>query len=173
MVKASATSGKGEDDAKANTNDSGKGSVSGGEKMKKSLATVVAAKGKDSSRKRRVRLLHVSRPLIGGLLKVPENIGELDMATVDKYTAVLKSYPGENRGGRGRGRGEGRGRKGMWNNEGAEKGRGGVGFGAAALVELAWMIGVAENTVCNARVRNRSASSTPRQPGASPLSPSY
>ena len=57
---------------------------------------VAAATGK--VRKRKVQLLHVSRPLVGGLVKVPENVGELDMATVDKYAAVLKSYPGESIG---------------------------------------------------------------------------
>ncbi|CAN0062795.1 unnamed protein product, partial [Hapterophycus canaliculatus] len=37
--------------------------------------------------------MHVSRPLLGGLQWAPENAGELDMTTVDKYTAVLRSYP--------------------------------------------------------------------------------
>eukprot|EP00752_Nemacystus_decipiens_P014841 g13213.t1 len=45
------------------------------------------------ARERKVRLMHVSRPLMGGLSWAPENAGELDMITVDKYTAVLKSYP--------------------------------------------------------------------------------
>ena len=49
-------------------------------------------------RERKVRLMHVSRPLMGGLSWAPENAGELDMITVDKYTAVLKSYPGESTG---------------------------------------------------------------------------
>lgn len=49
-------------------------------------------------RERKVRLMHVSRPLMGGLSWAPENAGELDMITVDKYTAVLKSYPGERNG---------------------------------------------------------------------------
>lgn len=49
-------------------------------------------------RERKVRLMHVSRPLMGGLSWAPENAGELDMITVDKYTAVLKSYPGEREG---------------------------------------------------------------------------
>ncbi|CAN0282710.1 unnamed protein product, partial [Ectocarpus sp. 8 AP-2014] len=42
---------------------------------------------------RKVRVMHISRPLMGGLSWAPENAGELDMITVDKYTAVLKSYP--------------------------------------------------------------------------------
>lgn len=53
-------------------------------------------------RERKVRLMHVSRPLMGGLSWAPENTGELDMVTVDKYTAVLKSYPGERNGQNGR-----------------------------------------------------------------------
>ncbi|CAN0102372.1 unnamed protein product, partial [Laminaria digitata] len=56
-------------------------------------AAAAVAVAEATGRKRRVRLLHVSRPLMGGLLKVPENVGELDMATVDQYAAVLKSYP--------------------------------------------------------------------------------
>ncbi len=53
------------------------------------------AGGAGRNRERKVRLMHVSRPLMGGLSWAPENAGELDMITVDKYTAVLKSYPGE------------------------------------------------------------------------------
>ena len=43
---------------------------------------------------KRVRLLHVSRPLVGGLIGVPESAGELDTTTVEKYAAVFKSYQG-------------------------------------------------------------------------------
>ncbi|CAN0026052.1 unnamed protein product, partial [Ectocarpus sp. 4 AP-2014] len=49
--------------------------------------------GESRKRERKVRVMHVSRPLVGGLSWAPENTGELDMITVDKYTAVLKSYP--------------------------------------------------------------------------------
>ena len=43
---------------------------------------------------KRVRLLHVSRPLVGGLIGVPESAGGLDTTTVEKYAAVFKLYQG-------------------------------------------------------------------------------
>ncbi|CAM9711417.1 unnamed protein product, partial [Scytosiphon promiscuus] len=52
-----------------------------------------AREGASRRRERKVRLMHVSRPLMGGLEWAPENAGELNMTTVDKYAAVLKSYP--------------------------------------------------------------------------------
>lgn len=51
-------------------------------------------RGRESGRST-VRLLHVSRPLMGGLRGVPESAGELDAMTVGKYAAVFKSYPGK------------------------------------------------------------------------------
>lgn len=61
-------------------------------------------RGKESQREEKrdrefrrssVRLLHVSRPLMGGLRGVPESAGELDAMAVGKYAAVFKSYPGK------------------------------------------------------------------------------
>ena len=49
---------------------------------------------KETREVRRVRLLHLSRPLVGGLAAAPENDGELSMEVVNKYIAVLRSYPG-------------------------------------------------------------------------------
>lgn len=40
----------------------------------------------------RVTVLHVSRPLIGGIA-VPEDPNELDVATFRRYTAILRSFP--------------------------------------------------------------------------------
>lgn len=40
----------------------------------------------------RVTVLHVSRPLIGGIT-VPEDPNELDVATFRRYTAILRSFP--------------------------------------------------------------------------------
>ncbi|CAN0531933.1 unnamed protein product, partial [Ectocarpus sp. 12 AP-2014] len=77
MVETNAASDKGE-----------RGDASG----KAKTATTVRG-GESRKRERKVRVMHVSRPLMGGLSWAPENTGELDMITVDKYTAVLKSYP--------------------------------------------------------------------------------
>lgn len=78
------------------TNAAGEKEERGDASGKAKTATTVRG-GELRKRERKVRVMHVSRPLMGGLSWAPENAGELDMITVDKYTAVLKSYPGEKR----------------------------------------------------------------------------
>lgn len=86
------TEGGGDDNS--NSNDEKSGSV-GSHDQRRAGERGAGGGASRKKRERKVRLMHVSRPLMGGLRWAPENAGELDMATVDKYTAVLRSYPGE------------------------------------------------------------------------------
>ena len=47
----------------------------------------------DSNRDGRVMLLHVSRPLVGGVATAPDENEALSIGAVKSMTAVLKSFP--------------------------------------------------------------------------------
>lgn len=40
-----------------------------------------------------ITLLHISRPLCGGIIGFPEDLNEIDVTTFRRYTAILRSFP--------------------------------------------------------------------------------
>ncbi|CAN0102653.1 unnamed protein product [Discosporangium mesarthrocarpum] len=76
--------------------DRGVSDVSGEKPCSVTKVTSKAKKVSDvpvSRKKATARMVHLSRPLLGGLESVPEHMQEMDTGMATKYTALLRSHP--------------------------------------------------------------------------------